>query len=189
MIHTAVKNAEMPRISVKVQAFSAVVAAAAAVGLPQLFHLAGAALGLGTGLGETFLPMHLPVILVGLLAGPWAGAAAGLLAPLVSFWLTGMPVLTMLPFLTIEICIYGLSAGLLRKIRLPAVLKVLGVQLAGRLVRAAALLLAFYVLGSTKISPSIIWTSVKAGVPGILLQLVLIPVILWCVERVRSYER
>ena len=188
MTNTAVKHTTMPRVSVKVQALAAVIAAAAAVALPQLFHVAGAALGLGAAMGETFLPMHLPVILVGLLAGPWAGAIAGLLAPLVSYGLTGMPALAMLPFMTIEVCVYGLSAGLLRNLKFPAVGKVLGVQFAGRLVRAVAILLAFHVLGSTKIAPAIIWTSIKAGLPGLILQWVLIPVILWCVERARSRE-
>lgn len=188
MTNTVIKNTAMPRVSVKAQTFAAVVAAAAAVALPQLFHMAGAALGLGTAIGETLLPMHLPVILVGLLAGPWAGAIAGFLAPLVSYGLTGMPMLAMLPFLTIEICVYGLSAGLLRNLKLPAVGKVLGVQFAGRLVRAGAILLAFYVIGSTKVAPAIIWTSIKAGLPGLILQWVLIPAILWCVERARNRE-
>lgn len=189
MTNTAVKHTAMPRFSVKAQTLAAIAAAAAAVALPQLFHAAGAALGLGAAMGETLLPMHLPVILVGLLAGPWAGAIAGLLAPLVSYGLTGMPALAMLPFMTIEVCVYGLSAGLLRDLRFPSLVKVLGAQMAGRLVRAAAILLAFYALGSTKIAPAVIWTSIKAGLPGLILQWVLIPAVLWCVERARNREQ
>lgn len=52
---------------------TALLAVLAAVAVTQVFHLLGAASGLGTALGEAFLPMHLPVILVGLLAGPYEG--------------------------------------------------------------------------------------------------------------------
>lgn len=187
MTNTVIRKTAMPRLSIKIQTLAAVLAAAAAVALPQLFHLAGAALGVGTAVGETLLPMHLPIILVGLLAGPWAGAVSGLLAPLVSFGLSGMPVLAMLPFITIEVCVYGLSAGLLRNCKLPALGKVLGVQLLGRLVRAAAILPAYYLLGSG-VAPAIIWTSVRSGLPGLILQWVLIPVVLWCVERARNRD-
>ena len=76
---------EYRRLSMKVQAMAAAIAVVAAVALPQIIHVAGAALGVGSGLGEMLLPMHLPVLLVGFLAGPWAGLVSGFLAPLVSF--------------------------------------------------------------------------------------------------------
>ena len=103
-----------PKLSVKTQTLATIVAIVAAVVLPQLFHLMGAVSGLGTALGETFLPMHLPIILAGLLAGPYVGAIAGVLSPLISFALTGMPTAAMLPFMMIELFVYGLTSGLLR---------------------------------------------------------------------------
>lgn len=169
--------------SVKAQFFAAAVAVAAAVALPQVTHLAGAALGLGSGLGEALLPMHLPVLLVGFLAGPLAGAASGLLAPLVSFGLTGMPGEAILPFIVIELCVYGFSAGLLRNSALPSLGKVLIAQAAGRLVRAAAILLPVLVLGVTVVPVSVIWTSISVGICGLVLQWILIPVILSWVEK------
>ena len=96
------RTMEKPRLSVKVQTLAAIAAVAGAVALPQIFHALGAAFGAGTALGETFLPMHLPILLVGLLAGPYAGAAAGLFGPLVSFALSGMPGIAMLPFMMLE---------------------------------------------------------------------------------------
>ena len=102
---------ELP--SVKVQALATLAAIVGAVAIPQIFHVVGAISGMGTGLGEAFLPMHLPIILVGLLAGPYAGAIAGAFGPLVSFALSGMPGLAMLPFMVIELAAYGLIAGLL----------------------------------------------------------------------------
>lgn len=117
MLTTAVlKNESKPRLSLKVQVIATIAAIAGAVILPQFFHLLGAISGLGSALGETFLPMHLPIILVGLLAGPYAGAISGLFGPLLSFALSGMPGAYMLPFMMIELCVYGLVSGLLRNV-------------------------------------------------------------------------
>ena len=143
-------SAGKSRVSIKVQTIAALAAIVGAVAVPQLFHVLGAASGLGTSLGETFLPMHLPIILVGLLAGPYAGAVAGLLGPLASFGLTAMPGAVMLPFMMIELCAYGLFAGLLRNVKLPTIAKVLAVQIAGRAVRAAAILISVYAFGNER---------------------------------------
>ena len=108
MANTIVKTLEKPHLSIKVQSMAAIFAIVGAVVVPQFFHLLGAVSGLGTALGETVRPMHLPIILVGLLAGPYAGAVAGLLGPVASFALSGMPRITMLPFMMLELCTYGL---------------------------------------------------------------------------------
>lgn len=50
----AVKTLGKPRLSIKVQLLATIAAIAAAVAVPQLFHLFGAVSGLGTALGETF---------------------------------------------------------------------------------------------------------------------------------------
>ena len=186
---SAVKTIEKNRLSVKAQTFVAVFAIIGAVALPQLFHVMGAFSGLGTKLGETFLPMHLTIFLAGLLAGPYAGVTAGLLAPLISFALTGMPTAVMLPFMMIELCAYGLFSGLLRNVNIPVVAKVLAVQIGGRTVRAGAILLSVYAFGNTAIPVSIIWTSIAAGIFGIVLQLVLIPLIIYRVENMSKNEK
>lgn len=171
-----------PKLSVKTQTLATIGAIVAAVILPQLFHLMGAVSGLGTALGETFLPMHLPIILAGLLAGPYVGAIAGVLSPLISFALTGMPTVAMLPFMMIELCVYGLSAGLLRSVNLPNIVKVLIAQVAGRGVRAIAILIAVYAFGNTAVPVAVIWNSIVAGIFGIVLQWALIPLIVYRAE-------
>ena len=178
-----------PRLSVKTQTLAALAAVVGAVALPQIFHVLGALSGLGTALGETFLPMHLPILLVGLLAGPYAGAAAGLLSPAISFALTTMPRAAMLPFMMIELCAYGLFAGLLRETKMPVFFKVLLAQVGGRAVRAAAILLATYAFGGAGIPVSVIWTSIAAGVFGIALQWALIPLIVYRVEHRAANEQ
>ena len=123
------KTAVKQRLSVKAQTLAAILAVIGAIAVPRLFHAVGAVSGLGTALGETFLPMHLPIILTGFLAGPFAGAAAGLLGPLTSYLLTAMPGSVMLPFMMIELCVYGLTAGMLGNVKIPCIAKVFAVQL------------------------------------------------------------
>lgn len=175
--------------SVTTQVWATLLAVVGAVALPQIFHVAGASLGLGTALGETLLPMHLPVLLVGLLAGPYAGVAAGALGPLVSFALSGMPGPAMVPFMILELAAYGLFAGFLRGVNLPTVAKVLIAQVAGRAVRAVAILVAVFALGNTTVAVASIWTSVVAGLPGLILQWALLPLIVWLVDRRTAAER
>ena len=186
---TMVKTLSKPRLSVKVQTLATLSAIVGAVAVPQIFHLLGAASGLGTALGEAFLPMHLPILLVGLLAGPYAGAISGLLGPLCSFALSGMPGAAMLPFMMIELCVYGLTAGLLRNAKLPTIGKVVVAQVAGRAVRAVAILLAVYAFGNSQIAVSTIWMSIASGLFGLALQWALLPLIVYRVENLKKNEK
>lgn len=177
------------KISVKVQILASIGAAVSAVVLPQIFHTVGALSGLGTSLGEAFLPMHLPIILVGLLSGPYSGAAAGFLAPLLSFALSGMPIAAMLPFMIIELSMYGLFAGLLRNQKMPTVGKVVVTQFAGRAVRAIAILLAVYAFNSASVPVSVIWLSIAKGLPGLILQWSILPLLVFWVENRSKNEQ
>lgn len=189
MSTTILKKAEKSRLSVKTQTLAALTAIVAAVAVPQLFHAVGAVSGLGTALGETFLPMHLPILMVGLLAGPYAGLAAGAAGPLVSFALSGMPAAAMLPFMVIELAVYGLAAGLLREVKMPLLVKVIIAQVAGRVVRAAAILIAIYGLGSTSVAAATIWGSIVTGLPGLILQWSVLPLLVFWVENRQKNER
>lgn len=175
--------AKSARLSVKVQTIAMIIAVIGAVAVPQLFHMIGAVTGLGVAMGNTFLPMHLPILLVGLIAGPYAGAIAGLFGPLVSFGLTGMPALTLLPFMMLELMMYGLSAGLLRSVKVPTIGKVIVAQFAGRAVRGLAIVAAVAFLNNTTTPVSIIWTSIVQGLPGLVLQWTLIPIVLYKLQK------
>ncbi len=181
----ALKTMTKPNLSAKVQILASITAIVAAVAVPQVFHLLGAVSGLGTALGETFLPMHLPIILVGLLAGPYAGAVAGLLGPVASFALTGMPTAIMLPFMMIELCAYGFFAGLLRNIKMPTIAKVLITQIAGRAVRAVAIVISVFAFGNESVNIATIWLSIGTGIFGIVLQWALLPLITYRVENMK----
>ena len=170
-------NAIQERYSVKAKTVITVITVALAVVLPQILHLAA-----GKALGEIWLPMHLPVILAGFIAGPVVGAVAGTLSPVVSFLISGMPSAVLLPFMAIELFGYGFSAGLISKTKIPTVLQVLSVQVIGRLIRAAAILIAVFGF-KYSLNPMMILTSIKTGICGIVLQLVVIPLALYAIKR------
>ena len=151
----------------------------AAVVLPQACHRLGGALGVGSALGEMLLPMHLPVMLAGMLGGPVTGLVCGVASPLISFALTAMPKAALLPFMTVELAAYGLAAGLLRRTSLPALAQVLLVQVAGRAARAVVLAVAIYGFGFSGLPMSMVWTSITAGLAGILIQWAVLPLPIW----------
>lgn len=179
MNNSAVKSVDNSKMTIKAKTLALVTALVAAVALPQLFHALGAVSGLGTALGESFLPMHLPVIIVGIIAGPAVGALTGLCAPLISFALSGMPSAVVLPFMMVELCFYGLASGVLTKVKMPVILKVVLAQVIGRLARMAAIFAAVTFFDSTSLTVSSVWTAVLTGLPGIILQLVLIPLLVF----------
>ncbi len=152
----------------------------AAIALPWIFHTVGKISGLGTALGASFLPMHVGVFAAAILAGPLVGLAAGILSPLISFALTGMPLAGALPLMLVEVAAYGLSAGLLAKhTRLPVVGTLFAAQLAGRLLRAAVIFAAVKFFGSESLRIPMIWGASITGLPGILLQLALVPLLVY----------
>ncbi len=172
----------------KSKTVASVIAVVSAVALPQLFHLVGAVSEMGSALGETYLPMHLAIFMVGLLAGWQAGLVSGLFAPLASYAFTAvalgspMPALPMLPYMMSELAAYGVACGLLARVQMPVFCKVLIAQIFGRAVRAVAVCLGYYLL-SSPIAPSVIWTSIIVGLPGILLQWVLVPLFTFYIEK------
>lgn len=183
---TLTNTIEKPRLSIKAQTLATAAAIIGAVAIPQIFHAVGAVSGLGTAPGETFLPMHLPIILVGLLAGPYAGAIAGLSGPIVSSLMTGMPGQIMLPFMMIELCVYGAAAGLMRNSKMPGIAKLLIAQVSGRTIRAAAVIFAVFVLGNKNINVSVIWNSIVAGLPGLIIQWSIIPLLVYRIENIKK---
>ena len=146
--------------------------------LPIIFHTIG-----GTASGKTFLPMHIPVLLAGMLLGPVYGLVIGALAPVLSSFITGMPMMAILPAMVVELSIYGLVSGFVyhvckfRKIKWGSVVTLIITMIVGRLLYALSLYIMINWLGITldKVSPVIVAS--VAGVYGIIIQLVFIPII------------
>ena len=157
------------------------------VAVPWVFHQ----FHLG---GATFLPMHIFVFIAGLLFGWRAGLAVGLLTPLASYIVSGMPVLRILPQIVVELSVYGMVAGILReKFNLRVAWSLLGAMIAGRLALCLGALL-IYLMASMVYSPLgleanpffVVWSAIKQGWPGIVIQLALIPAVVWLVGKLAA---
>lgn len=157
------------------------------VAVPWIFHQFHLA-------GPTFLPMHIFVLIAGLLFGWRAGLIVGLLTPLASYAVSGMPVLQTMPQIAIELSAYGLVAGILReKFNLRVIWSLLGAMIAGRLALCLGALVIYLTIG-TIYSPLgleanpflMVWSVIKQGWPGIVIQLALIPAIIWLVGKLAA---
>ncbi|PKM62558.1 MAG: ECF transporter S component [Firmicutes bacterium HGW-Firmicutes-21] len=146
--------------------------------LPLLFHLFS-----GSALGPTFLPMHIPVLICGLLLGAMYGSCIGLLAPVLSFLVTGMPTAERLPFMIIELGIYGFASGLLAGRTKHIYPVLISAMVLGRIAYALSLFAAFHLFGMSGAAPAAAWTAVVKGLPGIIIQLVLIPPVVYALRR------
>jgi len=138
---------------------------------PFIFHQFGIA-------GRIFSPMHIPVFLAGIFVGPVSGLLVGILSPIISFLSTGMPPPYAVPLMAIELPLYGVSIGLLIKIKkIPLVVALILSMLVGR----AGFALGLLILGQFVNLPygfsAFLQASFITGFPGIILQLILIPVL------------
>jgi riboflavin transporter FmnP len=138
---------------------------------PFLFHQFGLA-------GRIFSPMHLPVFLAGILMGPLSGTIVGILSPILSFFLTGMPPPYAVPLMALELPTYGVTIGFFyRYVKIPLIISLLFSMIAGR----AAFAMGIFIIGVFIKLPvsfsSFLEASFITGLPGILLQLILIPVL------------
>lgn len=142
---------------------------ALSVALPQITHFFG-----GPALGRALLPMQFFVFLSGLLLGWRSGLAVGILTPLLSFSLTGMPLAAVLPFIIIELASYGVLAGIFHKgMKLDLWPSILGAMLFGRLILWVGLL----ILPTKLMATSYLTGVISVGLPGMIAQLVLLPII------------
>lgn len=138
--------------------------------------------GLGLA-GNVLLPMHIPVFICGFLCGPFYGGLCGFLLPIINSLLTGMPVLyPMMPIMAGELLTYGLVSGLLYgktklgKIRFGIYPALLGAMLCGRVVYGLVFQGLFLMNGTLKALT--VWSAIVTGVPGIVIQFLLIPPII-----------
>lgn len=140
-------------------------------------------------LGKLLLPMHLPVFLCGLLCGWHYGLAVGLVLPLLRSALFGMPLLfpTALS-MSLELATYGALSGLLYS-RSPwqcirALYRALVTSmLAGRIVLCAAEMTLLNLFGSGFVWSVFLTTAFLQAIPGVLLQLTLIPALMLALDR------
>ena len=145
-----------------------------------------------TGLANLFAPMHFPILLVGILCGPVYGLIGGIVTPLISALTNASFTYTRAVPMMVELAMYGLMTGLLRKAFLKnpktnkfyATLVLVIAMVVGRAIHAVV---KTFIVSSDKTFIAALWTYFAADFTstwaGIITQLVLIPAILYALLR------
>lgn len=139
-------------------------------------------------IGNMLLPMHLPVLVCGLVCGWQYGGAVGFVLPLLRYALFGAPPMPNGVAMAFELAAYGFLAGFLynrsRWQCIIALYRSLLIAMAGgRVVWGIVSILMIGVTGN-----AFTWQMFMAGaflnaIPGIVLQLVLIPALMVALNR------
>ena len=140
------------------------------VALPRIFHMLA-----GASSGATFLPMHIAVLITALTFGAISSSIVAGSSIIFSYLLTGMPSLARLPYMFIELLIYAILLSVLNK-KFNSYISLIATIILGRILYAGVLYIAVNVLGLASYGISVM-ASVKAGIFGIIIQLVAIPFI------------
>lgn len=160
--------------------------------LSALFIALGIVLPFFTGqikqIGNMLLPMHIPVLLCGFVCGGPLGLIVGFIVPLFRSLLFGMPQLMPTAVaMAIELAAYGAVSGFmyskLKGKNFGIYLSLIVAMVAGRVLWGVASLVLYRILGNV-----FTWEIFAAGaflnaIPGILIQLILIPAIIFALEK------
>ena len=139
-------------------------------------------------IGSMLCPMHIPVLLSGFFCGPVWGAAVGFTAPLLRSFLTGgfPPLFPTAVCMAFELAAYGAFTGLMHRIlpkKKPYVYVSLIISMiVGRLVWGAAMLVCTGISGESFTFAAFIAGAFTNAVPGIILQLVIVPVLVMILD-------
>lgn len=144
-------------------------------------------------IGSMLCPMHIPVLLCGFFCGaPW-GLAVGFIAPLLRSFTLGMPPMFPTAFcMAFELAAYGFVAGFLHK-KLPkkkvnVYVSLLCAMIIGRIVWGIVMFACMGLDASRFGFSAFLSAAVLNAVPGIVLQVVLIPVIVITLEKLVNKE-
>lgn len=148
----------------------------------RIFHMFGT-----PNIGMVFLPIHISVFIAGLYLGVYYGTVIGFLTPVISS-LFGAPIFPFNLIMAFELSAYGFFAGLfmyfLKNYNKSRKVKILKVYISltlsmimGRIINAIVLFIMVRFLGIKVPAPITVVASTITGIPGIIIQLLLVPVI------------
>ena len=138
-------------------------------------------------IGSMLCPMHIPVLLCGFICGwPW-GLVVGLIAPLLRSLTLGMPPLFPTALcMAFELAAYGAVAGIMHKILPKKKVSIYGslliAMIIGRIVWGCAMYICMGINGGAFTFSAFIAGAFTNAVPGIIVQIVLIPVLVMVLE-------
>lgn len=140
--------------------------------LPQFFHICG------PNAGKMFLPMFIPIFLAALMLPLSYAVIISVVIPIISFFIMGMPPIPMLYFMIIELIVYATVANLLSN-RINIYINIVLSLVISRVVYISSILFAANSLNMNLMfssKPAII-AGVITSIPGLILQIVLIPLL------------
>lgn len=148
--------------------------------LPYVFHLTGIA-------GPILLPMHIPVLLCGFIMGSKTGLIIGFITPLLNSAITGMPPAYPTAIaMAFELAVYGYFTGYLFKNRKLNVFAALIISmLCGRAVSGFINFILLTFGGNGFVLKGFLTASFIKAIPGIIIQLIIIPLIVKVLEQNR----
>lgn len=142
-------------------------------------------------IGDTLLPMHIPVLLCGFICGPWYGLACGFITPLLRSLLFSMPpIYPAAVWMAFELGTYGLVSGLLYKKKPDSKVGYLyfcliSAMISGRIVWGIVKTILLGLGGKAFTFGAFITGGIIDAIPGIILQLILIPAIITVLKKNR----
>ncbi len=140
-------------------------------------------------IGNALCPMHLPVLIAGFVCGPWWAAGAGFIAPLLRNMMFGMPQMPGAVPMSFEIAAYGMISGMLWRM-LPKktgsiYIALIAAMLGGRIVWGL-IWLAMSITAGLPFSRAIfISGAFTTAIPGIIVQLILVPVLVSALRKTK----
>jgi len=141
-------------------------------------------------IGDTLLPMHLPIMLCGLICGPIMGGFTGLILPFLRSVTFGMPpIYPNAVWMALELAAYGAVIGVVyllfkKRNTLAVYVSLVSAMIAGRIVWGIAKAVLMGLGGKSFTFAAFIAGGFVDALPGIVIQLVLIPVIMKIVDKV-----
>lgn len=140
-------------------------------------------------IGSMLCPLHIPILLCGFFCGwPW-GLIVGFIAPLFRSLTLGMPPLLTAICMAFELATYGAVAGLMHRVfprKKPYIYgSLLIAMLAGRIVWGIAMYICTGISGGSFTFAAFLAGAFINAIPGIVLQLILIPVLVMILEQVK----
>lgn len=145
-------------------------------------------------IGNMLLPMHIPVLICGFVCGWQYGLAVGFITPLLRSMVFGMP--PMFPTATgmaFELASYGAVSGLLYRAlprkNVSVYISLIGAMIAGRLIWGLINVPIYGIAGKAYSWQIFMGGAFLNAIPGIILQLVMIPIIIIALQRAGIMEK
>ncbi len=143
-------------------------------------------------IGQALSPMHFPALLCGFICGPMWGLVEGAIAPLLRCLIFGMPPIFSAIPMAFELAAYGFMTGLLYKLlpkKLPFIyVSLVGAMVVGRVVWGVVKWTMSVANASSFGFQAFIAGTVTGSIPGIVLQIILVPIIVAALHRAKLID-